>query len=88
MNQLKTSNQNPREQPCPHCGELIRTNARFCRYCGANEEQGWQADDSWSDIPIGGYAESEHEYEEFIAGEFPQHANQAPKRVIWCMSLG
>lgn len=73
----------PGKHPCPHCGEPIPLNAKFCRSCGASEDQGWRAEDSWNDESSGGYGADDFDYEEFIAQEFPQNEIAKPKRLIW-----
>ena len=72
---------------CPHCGAKVRCGALACPECGSDDETGWSED--WDgDVPTGYGKEKEFDYDEFMAQEFPEHANRAPghfpkMRWIW-----
>lgn len=37
---------------CPHCGETLARNARFCRHCGSDEETGWSPDVEYHSVEL------------------------------------
>ncbi|MCP4888337.1 MAG: zinc ribbon domain-containing protein [Planctomycetaceae bacterium] len=50
--------------PCPHCGAEIKADAKFCRFCGSSEADGWAEEGDWSDDS------EDFDYEEFVADNF------------------
>lgn len=52
--------------PCPHCGAELAAGARFCRTCGADDDVGWNDEDTWD----GGY--EDEDYDDFVRREFPE----------------
>lgn len=64
------------EFACPHCGAPVRADARFCRQCGASEDSGWNEDDSLEEDVAGYAGADDFNYDEFIAREFPDHADR------------
>jgi ribosomal protein L40E len=78
---------------CPCCGARLAVDAKFCRECGADAEVGWDPEGLDSG-PSGGYQDDDDDfdYDEFIAREFPQHAEPQPgrllRRAVWtCVVL-
>lgn len=66
--------------PCPHCGAVVRQNAKFCRECGADDSAGW---DEHPDTDYGDYEHGEDfDYDEFVRNEFPDHATPAKKNPV------
>ena len=62
---------------CPHCGSPVRSDARICRECGADEECGW--DEDGFDSHYGEFDEDDFDYDRFVAREFPNEAAVPPK---------
>ena len=54
---------------CPHCGELVASNARACPHCGSDEQTGWSKD---TDLQ---YESDDFDYDEFIANEFGERTS-------------
>ena len=74
---------------CPHCGAKVRCGAMACPECGSDDETGWSED--WDgEVPTGYGEEKEFDYDEFMAQEFPEHANRAARfprmKWIWRMA--
>ena len=67
---------------CPNCGAELRSDATFCRHCGASDDAGWGGDEDSHNAE--GYGEWEDDptfdYDEFVAREFPDHASPKPRR--------
>jgi uncharacterized membrane protein YvbJ len=61
--------------PCPHCGEEIREDARFCRHCGSSDADGWR-DEYDTDL-------DEFDYDDYVAQEFSTTAANTQTRPIW-----
>ncbi len=61
---------------CPHCGEELSLHATFCPECGASEESGWTESDEWGEPDSSSVDDSDFDYDEFIAREFPEHADR------------
>jgi hypothetical protein len=61
---------------CPHCGAQLPADAKFCRQCGASDDSGWNEEDELApgDLGIGYEGEDDFDYDDFVAREFPQHA--------------
>lgn len=62
---------------CPYCSAELAANATRCRRCGASEEYGWNNVDGLGPEYGDGYREDEDDfdYDEFVAREFPEHAD-------------
>ncbi len=76
---------NDNDWACPHCAEPLPSRARFCRNCGASDESGWGRDgDEFGEDPDAGYADDsamdDDDYADFVAREFPDHAEPNPTR--------
>lgn len=71
--------------PCPQCGAPVRRGALACPKCGSDNETGWSVDaDKWNaDIPAGYGDDEDFDYNEFVAEEFPQHANRSSAKRVW-----
>src|SRR5437762_7426110 len=67
---------------CNHCGAEVPSGAKVCRECGSDAETGWSQDsEKWeADIPSGYSSGSDFDYDEYIASEFPKHAQPSLKR--------
>ncbi len=61
---------------CPHCGEDLPQHATFCRECGASDQSGWNEEDAWDDPEPSDLDDSDFDYDEFIAREFPDQAER------------
>jgi uncharacterized membrane protein YvbJ len=61
--------------PCPHCGEEIREDAKFCRHCGSSDADGWR-DEYDTDL-------DEFDYDDYVAQEFSTTAANTQTRPIW-----
>ncbi len=76
---------------CPHCGELLPANAKFCRHCGASDDFGWNDDALGAE----GYEDEgyndEFDYDEYLRREFPEDhqptAEQTRKRSFLTMIM-
>ena len=60
---------------CPHCGAEISLDAKFCRYCGSSESDGWR-DETESEI-------SDFDYDEYIAENFPSNRQPTSISPLW-----
>ena len=49
--------------PCPHCGEDIRSSAKFCRHCGSSDSDGWSNETDQ-------YEDPDFDYDDFVQEEF------------------
>ena len=56
--------------------------AKFCRECGASDDAGWDVEDDTSDLDTsaGWDDDPDFDYDEYIAREFPKHANSHAQR--------
>ena len=50
--------------PCSHCGAEIEADAKFCRFCGSSDTDGWAEEGEWSDDS------DDFDYEEFVENNF------------------
>ena len=48
--------------------------ATFCPECGASDQSGWNEEDGWDDPESSDMDDSDFDYDEFIAREFPDQA--------------
>ena len=62
------------DDSCPHCGYALPANASRCRQCGASAEYGWDSVDGDIDDFEPDSLEDDFDYDEFVAREFPEHA--------------
>ena len=60
---------------CPFCGADLPVNASLCRNCGASAEYGWDSVENNVDDLNSNYGDDEFDYDEFVAREFPEHAD-------------
>jgi uncharacterized membrane protein YvbJ len=61
--------------PCPHCGEEIRADARFCRHCGSSDADGWSEEDE-TDM-------DDFDYEQFVEENFTTGSTNTRTRPLW-----
>jgi hypothetical protein len=71
--------------PCPHCGEEIRADAKFCQHCGSSDADGWRdeygddaGDDAGDDV-----GDDDFDYEEFVEENFAGRATNTRTRPLW-----
>jgi len=64
--------------PCPHCGEEIRSDAKFCRHCGSSDSDGWREESDWEED-----AEDDFDYEEFVADHFEVGSTNTRTAPAW-----
>ncbi|APZ93701.1 zinc ribbon domain-containing protein [Fuerstiella marisgermanici] len=63
---------------CPHCDAVVKVGARVCRSCGATDDCGWNSDGGWNDdADFDTDADDDFDYDDFVAREFPEHADPA-----------
>ncbi len=75
---------------CPNCGAELPAEATFCRQCGASEESGWDlAEDYRARLPVGYGEDDDFDYDEYLADEFPQHADPRHRKRVqqWFTAL-
>ena len=72
---------------CPHCGEELSLHATFCQECGASDQSGWNEGDAWDDPEPSDIDDSDFDYDEFIAREFPDQAGHRAGRWSFKWSL-
>ena len=74
---------------CSNCGAELPIDARFCRYCGASDDAGWdEGDHDWDrESPPDWDDDLDFDYDEFLAREFPEHAPSNPRHRSWRWSL-
>jgi sarcosine oxidase delta subunit len=63
--------------PCPHCGEEIRADAKFCQHCGSSDADGWR-DESGDDA-----GDDDFDYDEFVEENFSGRATNTKTRPLW-----
>ena len=63
--------------PCPHCGEEIPANARFCRHCGSSDSDGWRDEEDY-DTDV-----DDFNYDEYVQQNFPESVTNTETRPIW-----
>jgi rRNA maturation protein Nop10 len=66
-------------ETCPHCGELLETNARACPACGSDEQTGWSARARFDSL---GVPDDEFSHEEFVRREFGG-MEKIPRGIHW-----
>ena len=59
---------------CSHCGAELAPRASFCRACGASEDSGWSEGAYESTEEWALEDESDFDYDDFVAREFPDAA--------------
>ena len=62
--------------PCPHCGEMIKKNAKACPFCGSDEQTGWSEQTYLDTIDLG----DDVDYDELVSNEFPELAPSSKKK--------
>lgn len=63
--------------PCPHCGEEIDADAKFCRHCGSSDSDGWRDDyDHEAD-------DDDFDYEAFVEENFSGRSTNTQTRPLW-----
>jgi hypothetical protein len=69
---------------CPHCGASVPVGAKACRECGSDAETGWsdEAGSMDSGIAEGYDPDDDFDYDEYVASEFPEHANTPPQAAM------
>lgn len=40
------------EWTCPNCGRAIKVEAKFCKFCGSDENTGWSEDTMYDDLGL------------------------------------
>ena len=71
---------------CPHCGAAVPVGSGSCRNCGSDHETGWsEAAGDWEEnVPSSGYGgDDDFDYDEFVAGEFPEQRPVSSRRRVW-----
>jgi uncharacterized membrane protein YvbJ len=61
--------------PCPHCGEEILADAKFCRHCGSSDADGWREEDE-TDV-------DDFDYEQFVEENFATGSTNTQTRPVW-----
>ena len=70
-------------ETCPVCGEDVPPGARACPHCGADEQSGWNAEETiydGLDLP-----DEEFDYDDFVAREFGKGPIRNRRRHVWWM---
>lgn len=58
----------------------MRVGAAACRECGSDAETGWS--DAAGMGSDGGYADDDFDYDDYLASEFPDHAQPRPAAAL------